>query len=108
MIYNEQQPRRRPRPRPRPHPSRTLRPMISTPEHDFDAIVIGGGPAGCAAATVLAKKGRRVAVLEKQPRRRYSVGESLIPFCYDALERMGTKVEAVALWYVRTGATVMW
>ncbi|MEZ4319623.1 MAG: UvrD-helicase domain-containing protein [Myxococcota bacterium] len=26
----------------------------------------------------------------------------------DALERMGTKVEAVALWYVRTGATVMW
>ena len=63
--------------------------MISTPEHDFDAIVIGGGPAGCAAATVLAKKGRRVAILEKQPRRRYSVGESLIPFCYDALERMG-------------------
>lgn len=63
--------------------------MISTPEHDFDALVIGGGPAGCAAATVLAKKGRRVAILEKQPRRRYSVGESLIPFCYDALERMG-------------------
>ena len=54
--------------------------MISTPEHDFDAIVIGGGPAGCAAATVLAKKGRRVAILEKQPRRRYSVGESLIQF----------------------------
>lgn len=28
-------------------------------------------------------------MLDKQPRRRYSVGESLIPFCYDALERMG-------------------
>ncbi|MEM1452443.1 MAG: NAD(P)/FAD-dependent oxidoreductase [Planctomycetota bacterium] len=63
--------------------------MISTPKHDFDVLVIGGGPAGCAVSTVLAQQGRRVAVLEKQPRRRYSVGESLIPFCYDALDRMG-------------------
>ncbi|MEM6672586.1 MAG: NAD(P)/FAD-dependent oxidoreductase [Planctomycetota bacterium] len=63
--------------------------MISTPENDFDVLVIGGGPSGCAVATILAQHGRRVAVLDKQPRRRYSVGESLIPFCYDALERMG-------------------
>ena len=63
--------------------------MTPTPRNDFDTLVIGGGPAGCAVSTILAQHGRSVAVLEKQPRLRYSVGESLIPFCYDALERMG-------------------
>ena len=56
---------------------------------NWDVLVIGAGPAGCATATILAQAGRKVAMLDKQPRRRYSVGESLIPFCYDALERMG-------------------
>jgi len=63
--------------------------MPSTPSSEFDVLVIGGGPAGCTVATILAQHGRRVAVLEKQTRLRYSVGESLIPFCYDALERLG-------------------
>jgi len=62
--------------------------------HDYDALVIGAGPAGCAAAAVLAEHGRRVALLERTPRRRYSVGESLIPHCWDALDRLGL-VEAV-------------
>lgn len=56
---------------------------------NWDAIVLGAGPAGCAASTALAQAGRRVVMVDKNPRRRYSVGESLIPFCYDALERLG-------------------
>ena len=55
----------------------------------FDAIVIGAGPAGSTAAAVLAEKGRRVVILEKQKFPRYSVGESLIPYCYFSLERIG-------------------
>ena len=55
----------------------------------YDAVVIGGGPAGSTAAAVLAMKGRRVAVLEKQRFPRYSVGESLLPYCYFPLERIG-------------------
>jgi flavin-dependent dehydrogenase len=55
----------------------------------FDAIVIGAGPAGSTAAAVLAEKGRRVVILEKQKFPRYSVGESLIPYCYFPLERIG-------------------
>ena len=47
----------------------------------FDAIIIGAGPAGSTAAAVLAEKGRRVVILEKQKFPRYSVGESLIPYC---------------------------
>ena len=63
--------------------------MQTRKDSDFDAIVIGAGPAGSAAAAVLAEKGRRVALLEKRAGERYSVGESLIPFCWHALDRLG-------------------
>jgi len=68
--------------------------MTTTPRHEFDAVIVGAGPAGCAAAAILAQHGRKVALLEKTARRRYSVGESLIPHCWDALDRLGL-VEAV-------------
>ncbi len=57
--------------------------------HPYDAIVVGGGPAGATAAAVLAEKGRRVAVIEREKFPRYHVGESMIPYCYFTLERLG-------------------
>ncbi|MDA0205724.1 MAG: NAD(P)/FAD-dependent oxidoreductase [Acidobacteria bacterium] len=57
--------------------------------HAYDAVVIGGGPAGSTAAAVLAEKGRRVAVIERDKFPRYHVGESMIPYCYFTLERLG-------------------
>lgn len=56
---------------------------------NFDAIVIGGGPAGATAAAVLAEKGRRVVLLEREKFPRYHIGESLMPYCYFPLERLG-------------------
>ena len=56
---------------------------------NYDVIVIGGGPAGSTAAAVLAMKGRRVLLLEKEKFPRYHIGESLIPYTYFTLERLG-------------------
>lgn len=54
-----------------------------------DALVIGGGPAGSTAATVLAQYGHRVLLIEKERFPRYHIGESLMPFCYFTFERIG-------------------
>ena len=58
-------------------------------DNSCDAIVIGGGPAGSTAAAVLASKGRRVVLLEKEKFPRYHIGESLLPYTYFPLQRIG-------------------
>ncbi len=58
-------------------------------ENKFDAIVIGGGPAGASAATILAENDHRVLVLEREKFPRYHIGESLLPFTYQPLQRLG-------------------
>jgi flavin-dependent dehydrogenase len=57
--------------------------------HDYDAIIIGGGPSGSSAAAILGEYGRRVLVLEREKFPRYHIGESLLPFTYGPLERLG-------------------
>ena len=56
---------------------------------DLDALILGGGPAGATAAAVLASQGRNVLVVEREHFPRYKVGESLLPYCYFPLERIG-------------------
>ncbi len=57
----------------------------------FDVAIIGGGPAGSAAGTLLARSGRRVVLLEKEKFPRFSVGESTLPATLNILERMGVR-----------------
>lgn len=63
--------------------------MVSIKSKSYDAIVIGGGPAGSTAGALLAEKGRDVVILEKSKFPRYHVGESLMPYCYFTFERLG-------------------
>src|SRR6185436_8241871 len=57
--------------------------------NDYDAILIGGGPAGATASAILAEYGHKVLVIEREKFPRYHIGESLIPFTFQPLERIG-------------------
>ncbi len=60
-----------------------------TTKTDFDVIVIGGGPTGSTAASLLAQKGFSVLVLEKDHFPRFHIGESLLPCDLPIFERLG-------------------
>ena len=54
-----------------------------------DVVVIGGGPSGATTATLVAKAGHSVLLLEREHFPRYHIGESLIPETFWVLERLG-------------------
>src|SRR5882724_2385237 len=55
----------------------------------YDAIIIGGGPGGSAAATFLARAGKRALLLEKEHFPRFHIGESLLPYNHQLFREMG-------------------
>jgi geranylgeranyl reductase family protein len=55
----------------------------------YDVAIIGGGPAGSTAATLLAKAGRRVIVFEREKFPRFHIGESLLPASMRTFTRLG-------------------
>src|SRR5882672_9655310 len=56
---------------------------------ECDVLIIGAGPAGSAASAILAEYGHRVIVLEREKFPRYHIGESLLPFTFFPLQRLG-------------------
>ncbi|WP_431988950.1 tryptophan 7-halogenase [Streptomyces parvulus] len=48
-------------------------------DHEFDVVVVGGGPGGSTVSTLVAMQGYRVLLLEKEEFPRYQIGESLLP-----------------------------
>ena len=76
----------------------------------FDVVVVGGGPAGSTAATVVAMRGHRVLLLEKQTFPRYQIGESLLPSTVHGLCRILGVAEEVnrAGFTLKRGGTFRW
>lgn len=63
--------------------------MSTMLNQDYDAIVIGGGPSGSTTAALLAEYGHKVLLLERETMPRYHIGESLIPYTWFTLNRLG-------------------
>ena len=74
----------------------------------IDVAVLGGGPAGAAAARLLASHGHRVVILTRAPARP-ALAESVPPSVAKLLDRIGVRSTVDAADFVRaTGNTVWW
>lgn len=62
--------------------------MPNSIPNETDVIVIGGGPGGSTCSTLIAQKGYKVQLFERDKFPRFHIGESLIPNTYFVLERL--------------------
>uniref|UniRef100_A0A7C4QGE2 NAD(P)/FAD-dependent oxidoreductase n=1 Tax=Schlesneria paludicola TaxID=360056 RepID=A0A7C4QGE2_9PLAN len=75
--------------------------MHSPIAREYDVVVIGGGPSGSTAATLVAQQGYRVALFERDHFPRFHIGESLIPQTYWVLRRLNMLEKMKASHFVR-------
>jgi flavin-dependent dehydrogenase len=69
-----------------------------------EVLVMGGGPAGSTAATLLSRMGRKVILLEKAHHPRFHIGESLLPMNLPLFERLGVLEKVAAMGVFKPGA----
>ena len=69
--------------------------MAISSDESFDVLVVGGGPAGSTIATLLARRGERVLLVEKERHPRFHIGESLLPMNMPLFDELGVG-EAIA------------
>jgi FADH2-dependent halogenase len=74
---------------------------LSQLPHDYEAAVIGGGPAGASAAATLARLGRRVVLFERDRFPRFHIGESLLAASNEAFEKLGCREKVEAAGFTR-------
>jgi flavin-dependent dehydrogenase len=81
----------------------------NTSDLSSDVLVIGGGPGGSTAATMLARKGHQVVLLERAHFPRHHIGESLLPSSMPVLEELGLLPALQQAGFLRKwGATMVW
>lgn len=65
------------------------KPSAQQVNQNYDVVIIGAGPSGSVAASLLVADGLSVLILEKQHFPRFSIGESLLPQCMEFLKEAG-------------------
>ena len=68
-----------------------LEQVFSSAHAECDVFVVGGGPAGATAAALLAERGHRVILVEKDRHPRFHIGESLLPQNLPLFDRLGIR-----------------
>ncbi len=80
-----------------------------TQSNQVDVLVIGAGPSGTIAASILHQQGLKVLIVEKQLFPRFQIGESLLPRCMDALDEAGMLDEIKTCHFQdKNGAKFVW
>jgi 2-polyprenyl-6-methoxyphenol hydroxylase-like FAD-dependent oxidoreductase len=75
----------------------------------IDVLVVGGGPAGCAAATLLARWGHQVTLVTRRVAGTPALGESIPPSTRKLLDVLGVRGALDAADFIHsTGNTVWW
>ena len=74
----------------------------------FDVAVIGGGPAGSSTATALARRGRRVLLLERDRFPRFHIGESQLPWINGVLDELGVHDTIAKAGFVEKWGASFW
>ncbi len=71
---------------------------------ETDVLIVGGGPAGSTAATLLTRRGWRVFLAEKEHHPRFHIGESLLPMSMPIFDRLGVSDAVRDIGVVKLGA----
>ena len=79
-------------------------------DKEADVVVVGGGPGGSTLATLVAMRGHRVVLLEKEMFPRYQIGESLLPSTVHGVCRLTGVADELAKagFTKKRGGTLRW